>query len=108
MPLDIFNDDEAPLLDTVSRKAEGDCWPTAGRNIVFVSELPALIGQVHQSLSLLQSGAQSKPEAVPLRPAVPIRKSVTPDFIVSLTRTCYASIAVMAPSRRCGLNCCRC
>ncbi|CAN7759601.1 MucR family transcriptional regulator [Mesorhizobium sp. LjNodule214] len=53
-------------------------------NPVPVGELPALIGQVHQSLSLLQSGAQSQPEAEPLKPAVPIRKSVTPDFIISL------------------------
>ena len=53
-------------------------------NPVPVGELPALIGQIHQSLSLLQSGAQSQPTAEPLKPAVPIKKSVTPDFIISL------------------------
>ncbi|WP_192180668.1 MucR family transcriptional regulator [Mesorhizobium amorphae] len=49
-----------------------------------VSELSSIVGQVHQSLSLLQTDAQSQPAAEPLKPAVPIRKSVTPDFIISL------------------------
>jgi predicted transcriptional regulator len=43
--------------------------------------LPEVIVQVHQSLSAL-SGGQHK--LVPLVPAVPIKKSVTPDHIISL------------------------
>jgi predicted transcriptional regulator len=52
-------------------------------NPVPVAELPALIGQVHTSLRALTSGAL--PEAQePRKPAVPIKKSVTPDYIVCL------------------------
>jgi predicted transcriptional regulator len=47
------------------------------------STLPDLIGQVHQSLSSLASGGKAEP-AVELIPAVPVKKSVTPDYIISL------------------------
>ncbi|GLR45672.1 MucR family transcriptional regulator [Mesorhizobium amorphae] len=53
-------------------------------NPVPLGELPSVISRIHQSLSSLQSGAQAEPESEPLRPAVPIKKSVTPDFIISL------------------------
>ena len=46
------------------------------------SALPEVIAQVHQSLTAL-SGPKQEPKA-PLVPAVPIKKSVTPDYIVSL------------------------
>nr|WP_278116383.1 MucR family transcriptional regulator [Mesorhizobium sp. WSM4875]WIE94775.1 MucR family transcriptional regulator [Mesorhizobium sp. WSM4875] len=52
-------------------------------NPVPVGELAALIGQVHAALQRVMSGAgPEKPAA--LNPAVPIRKSVTPDYIISL------------------------
>jgi predicted transcriptional regulator len=52
-------------------------------NSVPTSELPALIGNVHAALqNVANGGAQKTPE--PLTPAVPIKKSVTPDFIISL------------------------
>jgi predicted transcriptional regulator len=44
--------------------------------------LPDVIAQVHQSLLAL-SGPKQEPQ-VPLVPAVPIKKSVTPDYIISL------------------------
>lgn len=53
-------------------------------NPVPVGDLPSVIGQVHQSLNLLRPGAQSDSKLEPLKPAVPIRKSITPDFIISL------------------------
>lgn len=53
-------------------------------NPVPMSELPSVIDRVYRSLNSLPSGAQSQPAAEPLTPAVPIRKSVTPDFIISL------------------------
>ncbi|TGR84551.1 MucR family transcriptional regulator [Mesorhizobium sp. M2D.F.Ca.ET.223.01.1.1] len=52
-------------------------------NPVPVSELPSVIDRIFQSLSTLQSGDQ-KLQTEPLKPAVPIKKSVTPDFIISL------------------------
>ncbi|TJW67037.1 MAG: MucR family transcriptional regulator, partial [Mesorhizobium sp.] len=51
-------------------------------NPLPVGELPALIGQVHTALKGTMGGLVAKPED--LKPAVPIRKSVTPDYIISL------------------------
>jgi predicted transcriptional regulator len=52
-------------------------------NPVPVGELPALIGQIHAALQGTAGGvAPEKSEA--LKPAVPIKKSVTPDYIISL------------------------
>ncbi|KAA3448115.1 MucR family transcriptional regulator [Mesorhizobium sp. SARCC-RB16n] len=52
------------------------------KNPVPAGELPALIGQVHAALKSTAGVAHEKPEA--LKPAVPIKKSVTPDYIVCL------------------------
>jgi predicted transcriptional regulator len=52
-------------------------------NPVPVGELPALIGQVYAALKGTVGNVSAEmPEA--LKPAVPIRKSVTPDYIISL------------------------
>ena len=53
------------------------------KNAVPVGELPALIASVHSALNNAVQGTkeQAKEE---LRPAVPIKKSVTPDFLISL------------------------
>ena len=51
-------------------------------NGVPVSELPQLIRQVYATLAAL--GKESEPVADRPEPAVPIRKSVTPDFIICL------------------------
>ena len=54
------------------------------KNSVPASELPALIGSINKSLKSLGQ-PQAEPEApVDLKPAVPIKKSVTPDYIVCL------------------------
>ena len=47
-------------------------------NPVPVSELPSLIAQVHQSLAGLSTASQTTP-LEKLTPAVPIKKSVTPE-----------------------------
>ena len=52
-------------------------------NSVPVAELPALIGNVHAALTGLANGAVEKPQE-DLRPAVSIKKSVQPDYIVCL------------------------
>jgi predicted transcriptional regulator len=51
-------------------------------NGVPVSELPQLIQQVYATLAGL--GKEASPVAEMPEPAVPIRKSVTPDYIVCL------------------------
>ena len=53
-------------------------------NLVPASELPSLINQIYQSFDLLRSDHSTQAEMEPLKPAVPIRKSVTPDFIICL------------------------
>jgi predicted transcriptional regulator len=52
-------------------------------NPVPVSELSSLIAQVHQSLLGLSNGSAKEPFEK-LTPAVPIKKSVTPEYIVCL------------------------
>lgn len=50
-------------------------------NTVPLAELPALIQQVFQTLSNIDAGVQEAPRP---EPAVPIKKSVMPDYIVCL------------------------
>jgi predicted transcriptional regulator len=52
-------------------------------NTVVASELPAIIGDVHAALSKA-SQRLGPPEQEELRPAVAVKKSVTPDYIVCL------------------------
>jgi predicted transcriptional regulator len=52
-------------------------------NTVPVSDLPALIADVHRALSNTHAGV-NEPEPEPLKPAVNPKKSVFPDYIVCL------------------------
>ena len=52
-------------------------------NSVPVTELPALIGSVHAALQTVSNPIQVKAPERPA-PAVPVKKSVTPDAIISL------------------------
>ena len=52
-------------------------------NSVGSSDLAQLIQQVHEALSRAATGVQAEP-AAPLTPAVPIKKSVNADYIISL------------------------
>jgi predicted transcriptional regulator len=52
-------------------------------NTVPTSDLAALIGDVHQALIKAATGAM-EPVKEELKPAVPVRRSVTPDYIVCL------------------------
>ena len=54
-----------------------------GKNAMPGSDLPALIDRVFQSLAGLTAGSAATPEARP-DPAVPVKKSVFPEFIVCL------------------------
>ncbi len=53
-------------------------------NPVPVADLPSLIGQVHQSLSNLVTGLEAPPQEEKLVPAVPIKKLITPDYLICL------------------------
>ncbi len=52
-------------------------------NSVPSTELPILIQSVHRALSGVSSGGEVQEQA-PREPAVPVKKSVNPDFIVCL------------------------
>ena len=52
-------------------------------NSVEAGELATLINQVHQALTQATEGKQAEPEA-PLTPAVPVKKSITPEYLISL------------------------
>ena len=53
-------------------------------NSVPAAELPALISTVHDALTKVANGSTQQPIEEPKAPAVPIKKSVQPDFIVCL------------------------
>ena len=52
-------------------------------NAMSPADLPKLIAETHKALHAL-SGGEVQPVAEKFEPAVPIRKSVTPDFIICL------------------------
>ena len=52
-------------------------------NTVASTDLPSLINEVHGALQKTAS-ASSEPEPEPLKPAVPVKKSVMPDYIICL------------------------
>jgi predicted transcriptional regulator len=73
------NIDSATLLDLTARIVSA----YAGNATLTPSELTDVIGSVSRALSSLSSTAV-EPEPKELAPAVPVKKSVTADFIVCL------------------------
>lgn len=65
------------LLDATVRLASA----YLGRNAVPVNQLSQLVGGIHEALVDL---GRAEPEPEPLKPAVPIKKSITPDYLVCL------------------------
>jgi len=54
-------------------------------NSVSVTDLPSLITEVHRTLATLGAGAPPPPpEPEKQAPAVPVKKSITPDYLVCL------------------------
>ncbi|GAW41283.1 Transcriptional regulatory protein ros [Brevundimonas sp. SH203] len=54
-----------------------------GNNTVSAETLPSLIASIHAALSGVSNGpVEAEPE--PKEPAVPIRKSIAPDFLICL------------------------
>ena len=52
-------------------------------NTVAAGDIPSLINQVHAALSRVSGGSSEAP-AEPLKPAVSVKKSIAPDYIVCL------------------------
>lgn len=55
-----------------------------GRNTVEQAELPKLISEVHKALEQVAGAEARKVEVSELKPAVSIKKSITPDYLVCL------------------------
>ena len=54
-----------------------------GNNSVSANDLPALIQSVHRALAGVSAGAEAV-EAAPKEPAVPVKRSITPDYLICL------------------------
>jgi predicted transcriptional regulator len=52
-------------------------------NPVASNDIPALINQVHSALLRVSSG-ETQTSSEPLKPAVPVKRSINPDYIVCL------------------------
>jgi len=76
------NTERLPSPDLVGITA-GIVSAYVANNAVRVPDLMVMIGSVHATLAdILATASARQPE--PSAPAVPIKKSVTPDFIISL------------------------
>jgi predicted transcriptional regulator len=53
-------------------------------NTVSSAEIPALISHVYSALMRLSSDATGPAPAGPLKPAVPIKRSITPEYLICL------------------------
>lgn len=54
-----------------------------GNNVVSTADLPALIQIIHRALTGVVAGGEVK-EVAPKEPAVPLKRSITPDFLICL------------------------
>ncbi len=54
-----------------------------GNNSVAATDLPSLIQSVHKALSGVSTGVEAA-EVAPREPAVSVKKSITPDFLICL------------------------
>jgi predicted transcriptional regulator len=52
-------------------------------NTISTTDLPALIQSVHRALNSISTGVEAV-ESAPKEPAVPVRRSITPDYLVCL------------------------
>lgn len=68
----------------VMEKASEIVAAFVGRNTVRSSELPEVIATVHRAIAGLTSPKVVEEPAPELKPAVPIKKSVTSEYIISL------------------------
>ena len=72
-------DDKAELLEMTADIVSA----YVGNNSVSATDLPSLIANIHSALSQVSTGAVEAPSE-PQEPAVPVRKSISPDFLTCL------------------------
>lgn len=74
--------EDTPKNDDLLRMATDVVSAYVGNNMVSAAELPDVIQSVAASLRQAQDGGASPKEQ--LKPVVPIKKSVTPDYVICL------------------------
>jgi predicted transcriptional regulator len=88
MEFDVSNGDDGEAMSANSRYIDQTATIVAAyvsHNKIAVDQLPALIARVHAALSNVAGGQPAESAASePLRPAVPVKRSVTADYIVCL------------------------
>src|SRR4051794_29804580 len=77
-----MNDNQAEQVQNLAEMTADMVSAYVAHNAVSSSDLPGLIHSIHASLLWISSPAEALVEK-PV-PAVPIKKSVTPDYIISL------------------------
>lgn len=77
-----MSEDLAPELNLVDLAAD-IVSAYVGNNTVAAADLPDLINEIHMALQQTATGS-NEPEPEPLKPAVPVKKSITPDYIICL------------------------
>ncbi len=73
-------DNKTPLIELAAQIVAA----YVGKNAVQQAELPKLISDVHRALEQATSGAPAREEHVDVKPAVNVKKSVTPDYLICL------------------------
>jgi len=74
---------ESPCNDRFLTLATQIISAYVGNNTVSAADLPSVMSSVYQNLTRLGSATTATPEARP-DPAVPVRRSVTPEYIICL------------------------
>jgi predicted transcriptional regulator len=77
------NETHASKADELLRFASDIVAAYVSNNPIPVSEIPAMIKSVHATLGGLTTGVSSETPTA-LKPAVAVKKSVTPEFIICL------------------------
>ncbi len=72
-------DDKAELIEMTAEIVAA----YVENNTVPTGDLPGLIQSVHRALASVSSGAEAV-ETAPKEPAVPVRRSITPDHLICL------------------------
>ena len=73
-------DNKTPMIDLAAQIVAA----YVARNAVEQSDLPRLIADVHRALEHAASGTTGKDEVIEPKPAINIKKSITPDYLICL------------------------
>jgi predicted transcriptional regulator len=78
-----LSDTRSDKVDELLKFASDIVAAYVSNNPVPVSEIPGIIKSVHTTLGGLSSGIPGE-AATALKPAVPVKKSITPEYIICL------------------------